>query len=206
MHQILTNDSLIGAYGFDSTSLFSMVLPNTYELYWNTPPEKVLERLHKEYRNWWSDDRQKKAQSIGLTPFQVATLAAIVQEETNYQPEMATIAGVYMNRLKMGMPLQADPTLKFALRDPTIRRVLNKDTQVESPYNTYKYKGLPPGPICVPSIATLEAVLNYQTHNYLYFCASPDFNGSHRFAANYSDHLRNARAYQQALTQRGIKR
>jgi UPF0755 protein len=134
-------------------------------------------------------------------------LASIVYEETKYQPEMATIAGVYMNRLKIGMPLQADPTLIFSLRESTpIRRVLSRDRQVESPYNTYKYRGLPPGPICVPSIATLEAVLHYQSHNYLYFCANSDLSGSHIFAANYSDHLRNARAWHRMLNERGIKR
>ena len=202
----LTDDLLLARFGFDSTSLFSMILPNTYEVYWNTSPEKVLERMHREVQKWWNEERQDLAKAVGLSPFQVSTLAAIVQGETNYQPEMPTVAGVYMNRLKIGMPLQADPTLIFALRDPTIRRLYSRDTQVDSPYNTYKYKGLPPGPICVPSIAALEAVLHYQKHNYLYFCANPEFNGSHLFAVNYSDHLRNARAYQRAANERGIKR
>ena len=202
----LKDASFIGSMGFDSTSLFSLVLPNTYEVYWNTLPEKILERLYREYRSFWNEKRLHLADSIGLTQLQVSTLASIVQEETHFQPEMATVAGVYMNRLRIGMPLQADPTLLFALRDPTIRRVLNKDTKVDSPYNTYKYKGLPPGPICVPSLATLEAVLRYKAHNYLYFCASPDFNGSHLFAVNYQDHRRNAKAYQKALNQRGIMR
>jgi UPF0755 protein len=206
MHQLLTNDSILLHYGFDTTSLFSMFLPNTYEVYWNTLPEKIFERLYKEYEKFWNQERRNKASSIGLSLLQVSTLASIVYEETRYEPEMPTVAGVYMNRLKIGMPLQADPTLIFALHDPTIRRLFNKDTKVDSPYNTYKYKGLPPGPICVPSLATLEAVLNYQTHNYLYFCANSNFNGSHIFEANYRDHLRNAKAYQQALNQRGIKR
>ena len=206
MLHVLTNEALIRQMGFDSTSLFSLILPNTYEVYWNTPPDKIIERLYKEYHFFWNEARRDKAASIGLSILQVSTLASIVHEETNYKPEMPTIAGVYINRLKTGMPLQADPTLKFALRDPSIRRVLNRDMMVDSPYNTYMNKGLPPGPICVPSLVTIEAVLNYQKHNYLYFCASPELNGSHLFAVNYRDHTRNARAYQQALNQRGIKR
>jgi len=206
MLQVLSDEAFIHTMGFDSTSLFSLFLPNTYQVYWNTSPEKLLERLYREYKSFWNQERSGLASSIGLTLLQVSTLASIVQEETNYQPEMATIAGVYMNRLKMGMPLQADPTLKFALRDPSIQRVLTKDTKVDSPYNTYIHTGLPPGPICVPSLATLEAVLHYQVHHYLYFCANPNANGSHLFAANLRDHNRNARAYQQALNQRGIMR
>ena len=206
MLHTLTNDSLLHRFGFDSTSLFSLILPNTYKVYWNTPPEKIVERLYKEYIRFWNQERRNKAASIGLSLLQVSTLASIVQEETNYKPEMPTVAGVYMNRLKRGMPLQADPTLIFALRDPTIRRVLNRDKTVDSPYNTYIHKGLPPGPICVPSLSAIDAVLNYQIHNYLYFCASPDFNGSHLFATNLRDHNRNAQAYQQALNRRGIKR
>ena len=206
MLQTLTDEAFIAKMGFDSTSLFSLILPNTYEVYWNTLPDKIVERLYKEYQNYWNQERHDKASSIGLSLLQVSTLASIVQEETNYTPEMPAIAGVYMNRLKMGMPLQADPTLKFALRNAAIRRVLNVDKQVDSPYNTYKYRGLPPGPICVPSLATLEAVLNYERHNYLFFCANSNFNGSHLFAANLRDHMRNAKAWQQALNQRGIKR
>ena len=202
----LKDDAFIGSMGFDSTSLFSLILPNTYHVYWNTSPPKVLERLYKEYRTFWNEERMNTASAMGFTALQVSTLASIVYEETRYQPEMPAIAGVYLNRLKIGMLLQADPTLLFALRDPTIRRVLSKDTKVDSPYNTYKHKGLPPGPICVPSLATLDAVLHYQTHNYLYFCANPEFNGSHLFAANYAEHLRNAKAYHRALNQREIKR
>ncbi|MCL1973911.1 MAG: endolytic transglycosylase MltG [Bacteroidetes bacterium] len=206
MLQTLTDSCTIGAMGFDSTSLFSLILPNTYQIYWNTPPIKIIQRLYNEYQIFWNRERKDLANSIGLNLLQVSTLASIVYEETRYQPEMPTIAGVYMNRLKIGMPLQADPTLLFALQDHGIRRVLSKDTKVDSPYNTYKHTGLPPGPICVPSLATIEAVLHYQTHNYLYFCANPEFNGSHLFAANYPEHLRNAKAYHKALNQRDIKR
>jgi UPF0755 protein len=203
---LLTDEEHINRMGFDSTSLFSLILPNTYEVYWNASPQNIIERLYKEYNRFWSEERRAKASSIGLSLDQVSTLASIVYEETRYQPEMATIAGVYMNRLKRGIPLQADPTLIFSLRDPTIRRVLSVDTKVDSPYNTYKHQGLPPGPICVPSLATIDAVLNYQTHNYLFFCANSEFTGSHLFATNYSDHLRNAKAYHKALNERGIKR
>ena len=206
MVQALTNEALINPFGFDSTSLFSLVLPNTYQVYWNSSPEKIVERLYKEYHRYWNQEKRDRAASIGLSILQVSTLASIVQEETSYKPEMPTVAGVYMNRLKLGMLLQADPTLKFALGDPSIRRVLNRDMKVDSPYNTYKYKGLPPGPICVPSLAALEAVLHYQTHNYLYFCANPNHNGSHLFATNLRDHNRNAKAWQQSLNQRGIMR
>jgi len=206
MLMTLTNEELLHQIGFDSTSLFSLVLPNTYQVYWNTSPEKIVERLYKEYQRFWNEERREQAASIGLSLLQVSTLASIVQEETNYKPEMPTVAGVYMNRLKIGMPLQADPTLKFALKDFGIRRLLNKDKNVDSPYNTYKYKGLPPGPICVPSLATLEAVLYYESHHYLYFCASPESNGTHLFATNLSEHNRNARAYQQVLNQRGVMR
>ncbi|MCL2727460.1 MAG: endolytic transglycosylase MltG [Bacteroidales bacterium] len=204
---VLTNEEFIRPMGFDSTSLFCLFLPNTYQVYWTTPAEKIIERLYKEYNTFWSEERRNKAASIGLSLHQVSTLASIVYEETRYQPEMATVAGVYMNRLRIRMPLQADPTLIFSLRESTpIRRVLSRDRKVDSPYNTYMHRGLPPGPICVPSIATLEAVLNYETHNYLYFCAKSDFSGSHIFTTNYNDHLRNARAYHRALNERGIMR
>ena len=202
----LTDEELICRMGFDSTSLFSMIIPNTYEVYWNTAPDKIIDRLYREYQIFWNKERRDKAASIGFSLEQVSTLASIVHEETNYKPEMPAIAGVYMNRLKSGMPLQADPTLKFALRNHSIQRVLSRDRKIDSPYNTYMYKGLPPGPICVPSIATLDAVLNYQHHNYIFFCASPDFNGSHLFATNLRDHNRHAKAYQQALNRRGIMR
>ena len=203
--QALHDEALLQSLGMDSTSLFAFILPNTYEIYWNTPPEKLLEKLHAEYQSFWNEERRQKAKTIGMTPLEVSILASILNEETRYEPEMPTMAGVYINRLRLKIPLQADPTVKFALRDPSIRRVLYKHLEVDSPYNTYKHTGLPPGPICVPTIACVDAVLNYQTHNYLYFCASPDFNGSHLFATDLKGHNKNAKAFHKALNERNIK-
>jgi conserved hypothetical protein, YceG family len=204
-YQVLNDEALLQSLGMDSTSLFAFILPNTYEVYWNTPPKKILERLLAEYQNFWNPERTRTAETIGMKPLEVSILASILCEETRYEPEMPVMAGVYINRLRLKMPLQADPTVKFALRDPSIQRVLYKHLEVDSPYNTYKHTGLPPGPICVPSIASIEAVLHYQTHNYLYFCASPDFNGSHLFASSLKEHSRNARAFHKALNERNIK-
>ncbi|MDD4919396.1 MAG: endolytic transglycosylase MltG [Bacteroidales bacterium] len=198
----LRNDSLIASFGFDLASLRGMFIPNTYEVYWTVSGEELLERMYREYNHFWNDQRREKAKSIGLTPKQVSTLASIVNEETAKADEMPVVAGVYMNRLRTGMPLQADPTLIFAAQDYTIRRVLKKHTKIESPYNTYKYRGLPPGPISVPSIEAIDAVLNYQRHNYLYFCAKEDFSGYHNFATTLGNHMKNARRFQRALTLR----
>ncbi len=200
MLMYLRNDSLIRSFGFDSVSLRGMFIPNTYEVFWNVSGEELLERMHTEYEKFWNKDRLDKASKIGLTPHQVSTLASIVHEETKKTDEMPVVAGVYMNRLRTGMPLQADPTLIFAARDYSIRRVLKSHMRIESPYNTYKYKGLPPGPISIPPIEALDAVLNYTRHNYIYFCAREDFSGYHNFASNLKDHNRNARKFQQALT------
>ncbi|MDY0174729.1 MAG: endolytic transglycosylase MltG, partial [Bacteroidales bacterium] len=198
----LRNDSLIAAYGFDSVSLRAMFIPNTYEVYWTVSVERLLDRMYKEYTLFWNEERKEKAKQIGLSPLQVSTLASIVYEETKKTDEMADVAGVYMNRLRIGMPLQADPTLIFAAQDYTIRRVLKKHTRIESPYNTYKYKGLPPGPISVPSIEAIDAVLGFNKHNHFYFCAREDFSGYHNFAPTYGQHLQNARRFQRALTER----
>lgn len=182
-----------------------MILPNTYEVYWTISPEKFVERMEREYDKFWNEERKAKAENIGLTPVEVSILASIVCEETNYVPEMPKVAGVYMNRLKRGMKLDADPTVKFALNDPSIRRILFRHLEVDSPYNTYKYAGLPPGPITVPSIKGLEAVLNYEHHNYLYFCANSNMDGTHKFARTLSGHNRNAREYQAALNRLKIR-
>ena len=159
-----------------------------------------LERMHTEYDKFWSGDRDAKARSIGLTRQQVSTLASIVIEETKYEPEMPRVAGVYMNRLHKDMPLQADPTVLFAVGDPSIKRVLNRHLEIDSPYNTYKYEGLPPGPITMPPVAAIDAVLNYERHDYLYFCANASFDGRHAFAKTLAAHNENARRYQQALS------
>lgn len=182
-----------------------MILPNTYEVYWTISPEKFVERMEREYDKFWNEERKAKAENIGLTPVEVSILASIVCEETNYVPEMPKVAGVYMNRLKRGMKLDADPTVKFALNDPSIRRILFRHLEVDSPYNTYKYAGLPPGPITIPSIKGLEAVLNYEHHNYLYFCANSNMDGTHKFARTLSGHNRNAREYQAALNRLKIR-
>lgn len=199
-----TNDSLLRYYGFTPNTVLALFIPNTYELYWNTSPEDFMERMAKEFRNFWTEERKQKALALNLSQSEVATLASIVQQETARNDEKPKIAGVYLNRLRIGMPLQADPTLLFALQDFSIRRVLNVHKKIDSPYNTYKYKGLPPGPISLPEISSLTAVLNPADHNFYYFCAKEDFSGYHNFASTYAEHLRNARRYQSALNQRRI--
>lgn len=206
MAPLLLSDSVARTYGFDSLTFISMFLPNTYEVYWTISPKELLDRMHQEYRSFWSEKQIAKARSIGLSPIEVATLASIVGSETNKMDEAPTIAGVYINRLKRGIPLQADPTLVFAIGDFSIRRILNKDKSYVSPYNTYLNRGLPPGPIKMPSISALEAVLNYEDHRYLYFCAKADFSGYHVFASTLTEHNRNAREFQRALNQERIYR
>ncbi|MCF0165112.1 MAG: endolytic transglycosylase MltG [Bacteroidales bacterium] len=196
----MQDTALMHELGFKKETYLSIFIPNTYEVYWTVTPNEFLQRMKKEYDNFWNESRLAKAKEIGLTQDEVHTLASIVIEETKYQPEMATVAGVYINRLKIGMKLQADPTVKFALNAEGITRVLNKHLEVDSPYNTYKYEGLPPGPITIAPIQAIDAVLNYKRHNYLYFCAKETFDGQHRFASSYAEHLLNARAYQRALS------
>lgn len=203
---ILTSDSVAKAYGFNQETFISMFLPNTYEVYWTISEKELLDRLKKEYDKYWTEERKAKAQAIGLSPEDITTVASIVNAETNYIDEAPTIAGVYLNRLDRGYKLQADPTLKFAMNNFEIRRILNKDMGFESPYNTYKYEGLPPGPINMPSIAMIEAVLNYEDHSYLYFCAKDDFSGYHVFAKNLVEHNINARKFQRALNEQRIYR
>lgn len=191
--------------GLTREELPALFLPNSYEVWWTITPKGFVERMIKEWKTFWNAERMAKAEELGLTPVEVSTLASIVCEESNKTAELPIIAGVYINRLKRGIKLDADPTVKFAVGDFALRRVLNKHLAVDSPYNTYKNKGLPPGPITIPSIAGIDAVLNYARHNYLFFCASPAFDGSHRFAATIGEHNRNAEAYRAALNKRGIK-
>jgi len=200
----LTSDSIARSYGFDSLNFISMFLPNTYQVYWTISANELLDRMKTEYENFWSEERRAKAAKAGLTAKEVSTLASIVDWETNVMEETPSIAGVYINRLKRGIPLQADPTLVFALNDFTIRRVLNRHKAIDSPYNTYKYKGLPPGPVMLPSITAIEGVLNYKEHKYLYFCANPDFSGTHLFARTLTEHNRNAAGFQRALNRQRI--
>ncbi|MDR1984927.1 MAG: endolytic transglycosylase MltG [Prevotellaceae bacterium] len=203
--QVLNDNDFLDKFGFDNTSVIGMFIPNTYEIYWNTNAHAFVERMYKEYEKFWNDKRKTKLQQTGLTQKEVSVIASIVSEETNVTAEMPAIAGVYINRIKSGMLLQADPTVKFAIGDFSIRRVLNKHTDYDSPYNTYKYKGLPPSPICMPSIAAIDAVLNYEHHDYYYFCAKDDFSGKHAFAKTLAQHNQNARAYQRALSNRNIR-
>ncbi len=196
---VLKNDSNALKLGFKPESLPALFIPNTYSFYWTTSPSGFLTRMKREYDLFWNEARKLKAKALGLTSEQVSTLASIVQEECNKNDEKPIIAGVYLNRLRKNWPLQADPTIRFALQDFTIRRILTTQLAVESPYNTYKNAGLPPGPINLPEISSLEAVLNSQAHDFYYFCAKEDFSGYHNFAKTLSEHNRNARKYQTAL-------
>ena len=190
--------------GFTKETVMAVFIPNTYQMYWNTSAKGFYDRMLTEYKKFWNDSRLEKAASINLTPIEVSTLASIVDEEVTIREEKPRVAGVYLNRLRIGMLLQACPTIRFALNDFTITRVLNKHLTVESPYNTYKYKGLPPGPICCPSIEGIDAVLNAEKHDYLFFVAKPDFSGYNNYSRTLSEHNRYADAYHKELDRRRI--
>jgi UPF0755 protein len=196
---LMNSKSVQLKYGFNEHTMICMFVPNTYEFYWNTSEEKFLNRMFEEYNAFWKRSRKLKAENMKMTKEQIITLASIVDEETNRDSEKAAIAGVYINRLKKGIRLQADPTIIYAIGNFSIKRVLRKQYEIESPYNTYKYGGLPPGPICIPEISSIEAVLNYEDHDYLYFCAKPDFSGYHYFAKTLEQHNRNAALYRREL-------
>ncbi len=200
----LDDESKANAFGFNSENIRAMFIPNTYEFYWNTTVDNFLQRMKKEHERFWNDNRLAKAKQIGLTPVEVSTLASIVEEECMYADEYPAVAGLYINRLNRGQALQADPTIKYALGDFSLRRILNKYLEVESPYNTYKHTGLPPGPIRIPSIKGIDAVLDYKKHDYYYMCAKEDFSGYHNFAKTHAEHERNANRYWQALNARKI--
>lgn len=204
--EILENEEVAESYGFTGENFFTMFIPNTYEIYWNTAPNKIIARFHDEYNKFWNAERKEKAAAIQLTPQEVSILASIVKGEALHTDELPDIAGLYLNRLQKGMLLQADPTVIFAHHDFSIRRVLNKHLDIDNPYNTYLYEGLPPGPIMLPSIAAIDAVLNYKKHDYLYMCAKDDFSGYHNFAKTQAEHLINARKFQRALDERNIKK
>jgi UPF0755 protein len=197
----LNDEAFLAEYGFTPENVFALIIPDTYEMYWTASVKDIFDRFKKEYDAFWTSDRKEKAKAQGLSPMQVSVMASIVSGETLKAFEYPIIAGVYLNRYKKGMKLQADPTIAFCY-DYTLDRILKKHLTVDSPYNTYKHVGLPPAPINVPPKACLEAVLNPQKHNYIYFCASPAFDGTHNFAVGYNEHLKNARAFQRELTAR----
>jgi UPF0755 protein len=202
--KLLNDAEYLKKFGFTPDNVMSMFIPNTYEVYWDIPADKFMDRMYKEYKSFWNEKRRARLADIRLTELQAITLASIVEKETNQNDEKPDIAGVYMNRLRDGWLLQADPTLVYALGDFSIKRVLNVYKTINSPYNTYMYIGLPPGPICLPSISSIDAVLNFRQHKYMYFCAREDFSGYHNFAVTMNEHLLNAAKYQQALDQHGI--
>ncbi len=186
----------------DTNTFMAAVIPNTYQFYWTAPPATLVQKLYAAQQRFWeTNNRKQKAEQHGLTPLQATTVASIVEEETNADDEKGNVASVYINRLNRNMPLQADPTIKFALRDFSIRRILYGHLEVASPYNTYRNTGLPPGPICTPSVKTIDAVLNSPSTDYIYFVASAEFNGHHHFSSNYAEHEQYAKQYQKALTE-----
>lgn len=208
----MRDSTLLNSYGFKNETALGMYLPNSYEFFWNTSAEAFVKRMYKEYQKFWNEDRRSKAKKIGLSADEVMTLASIVYEESKAKEEQPIVAGVYLNRLKIGMPLQADPALKFAAyklpkyQNTVIRRVLNEHKDIDTPYNTYMYSGIPPGLIAMPDLSAIEAVLNSQDHDYLYFAADPERIGYHRFAKTLSEHNRNAWAYHRYLDSQGIRR
>jgi UPF0755 protein len=203
---LLDSAAFVKQYGFTTDDVYTMFMPNSYQMYWNTSPEKFFKRMYANYEKFWTPERKQRAAEINLSPVQVSILASIVDAEALHDDEMPTIAGLYLNRLKKGMKLESDPTVIFALNDFTIHRVLNKDLKVNSPYNTYMYAGLPPGPVMMPSINAVNSVLDYKASDYIYMCAKADFSGYHAFATNVADHLVNAHKFQQALNERHIEK
>ena len=210
--QAFCDEELCQKYGYDTLTIACMFIPNTYDVYWNVTLEKFLDRMQKESNRFWNDERKGKAASLKLTPVEVITLASIIDEETANNKEKPMIAGMYYNRLKLrnkeypnGMPLQADPTVKYAWKQFELKRIYNKLLSINSPFNTYRNVGLPPGPIRIPTVAGIDAVLNLVHHHYIYMCAKEDFSGTHNFAATYQDHLQNAKRYTEALNKRGIQ-
>lgn len=201
---VLNDSVMCKSLGFSPETVVAMFIPNTYEYYWDVSVSDFVQRMHKEYQKFWNDDRIAKAKAVGLTPVEVSTLASIVEEECTYSDEYPMVAGLYLNRLRVGQLLQADPTVKFAVGDFSLKRILNKHLEVDSPYNTYRHEGLPPAPIRIPSIKGIDAVLNYNKHNYFYMCAKEDFSGRHNFATSFAEHQQNAAKYRNALNRRGI--
>ncbi len=203
---LLADSAFCKRYDKTPATIIGLFLPNTYYVNWDISAEQLVARMQKESKAFWNDERLKKADTAELTADEVITLASIVNQESNNAAEKPTIAGLYINRLRRGMKLQADPTAKYAAGKFTARRVTNDIIATDNPYNTYKYEGLPPGPICLPAPTDIDAVLNHEKHNYLYMCAKEDFSGTHNFASSGTEHLRNARKYRAALNRRGIRK
>lgn len=201
---LLESDDFITKYGFNTESIMTMFIPNSYELFWNTSAEQFFDRIATEYKQFWTEERKAKAKLLGLSQSEVSILASIVEQETIKKDERPRVAGVYLNRIRKKMFLQADPTVIYAMGDFTIKRVLREYLNYDSPYNTYKYAGLPPGPICLPSISSIDAVLNNEKHDYIFFCAKEDFSGYHNFAKTGEQHAINANKYRVALNKRKI--
>lgn len=201
---LFLDERKIKGYGFNTETFRAMFIPNTYEFYWTTSADEFADRMKKEYNKFWNDDRKTKAEKLNLSPAEIIILASIVQSETIKPDELKRVSGLYINRLNRGILLQADPTIKYAVGDYSLKRVLNKHLEIESPYNTYKYAGLPPGPIAFPQIYVIDAVLNYEEHKYLYMCAKEDFSGYHNFATTLTQHNRNAAKYRAALDKNKI--
>lgn len=204
MRQLLHNADFLSNYDLDTSTAMCAIMPDTYEFFWNTNPEQAFKKIARKYNTFWTDDRIELAKAHGISKAQATIVASIVEEETNIPADKGNIASVYLNRVRNGMKLQADPTVKYAVGDFTIRRIAGTMLDNPSPYNTYKYAGLPPGPICTPPASTIDAVLNSPATTYLYFCADADFSGKSTFASTYDEQLKNARAYQKALDSRGI--
>ena len=202
---LFSDSSFCAQQGYDTATIACLFIPNTYEVYWNISIENLMKRMKKENENFWNAQRTIKADALGLSKEEICTIASIIDEETANNAEKPMIAGMYINRLKEGMPLQADPTIKFALKDFALKRIYHNMLQFDSPYNTYKNTGLPPGPIKIASVAGIDAVLNRTAHDYLYMCAKEDFSGTHNFAKTYQEHLKNAAKYSKALNEKGIK-
>ncbi|MBQ6080294.1 MAG: endolytic transglycosylase MltG [Muribaculaceae bacterium] len=205
MRKVLNDSAICAKYNKTPQTIACLLMPDTYEFYWDISPEKTLDRLYEYYKDFWSNKRKEKAEKLGLTPDEVATIASIVEEETSKADERGKVARLYLNRYQQGMRLQADPTVKYALGDFSIKRITVEMTQVNNPYNTYRVNGLPPGPIRLPEKSTIDAVLDAPMHDYLYMCARSDFSGYHDFSRDYDAHLDNAHRYQDALNSRGIK-
>lgn len=201
---VLNDSTACTQLGFTPETIDCMFIPNTYQFYWDVSLNSFLNKMKKEYDRFWTEERKTKAKEQGLTPIEVSILASIVEEECTYSDEYSAVAGLYLNRLRKGQLLQADPTVKFAVGDFSLRRILFNHLTTDSPYNTYKYKGLPPGPIRIPSIKGIESVLNPKTHDYFYMCAKEDFSGRHSFAKTHPEHVKNAEKYRIALNKRGI--